>query len=234
MIASAEELRVRLSAMQEARQTEGRWELSPALSARMTHAALTALLLSGLPMAQELRPRIVRTRASVTLLTVKLRYRMGLRLTEGSIRTPDEAETLRRAQEIADSRPAGDASAAFDHVYGWLCRFVRYAHTAPGQKGYERLVCAAGALLDGQANCQGFADALYLLCSLCGIRCEYRVGRGERRWHVWNAVFLDGRWQEADASRGARGTEGQPIDNFATKFRPSQKPPTQEGENVLY
>ena len=145
MIASAEELRVRLSAMQEARQTEGRWELSPALSARMTHAALTALLLSGLPMAQELRPRLVRTRTNVTLLTVKLRYRLGLRLTEGSIRTPDEAETLRRAQEIADSRPAGDASAAFDHVYRWLCRFVRYACTPSTSSLSGRLSSAIAA-----------------------------------------------------------------------------------------
>lgn len=204
MITSLEALRIRLSAMQASRQTDGRWTLDAELSARTSDAALLETLLLGLPMAQEIRPRIVRQRGKPTLLTVKLRYRMGLRLAEGDIRTPLESETLRKAQQIADARPDGDASAAYDHVYAWLCRNVRYAHTAPGQKGYDRLVCAAGALLDGQANCQGFADALYLLCRLCGIECEYRVGRGERRWHVWNAVRLDGHWQDADASRGAR------------------------------
>ena len=61
-----------------------------------------------------------------------------------------------------------------------------------------------GALLDGQANCQGFADVVYLLCRLCGIACEYRCGHGERRLHVWNAVRVNGVWQEADASKGAR------------------------------
>lgn len=204
MISTLDALHADLSAVQEARQTEGRWLLSPALSARLTDAALEEAVLAGLPMAQELRLRIIRQRGQPTLLTVKLRYRMGLRLAEGDIRTPEEVEVLRMAQQIADARPAGDMSAAFDHVYGWLCRFVRYTHTAPGQKGYGRLVCAAGALLDGQANCQGFADALYLLCRRCGIRCEYRIGRGERRWHAWNAVWLDGRWQDADASHGAR------------------------------
>lgn len=210
MIDMLDALTAGLSAIQEARKTEGRWELSPALSARMTDAALTEALLLGLPMAQEIRPRIVRPRGKPALLTVKLRYRMGLRLSEGDIRTPEESAVLRMARQITDACPAGDMSAAFTHVYGWLCRSVRYTHTAPGQKGYARLVSAAGALLDGRANCQGFADALYLLCSQCGIRCEYRIGRGERRWHVWNAVCLDGRWQDADASRGARGTNRPP------------------------
>lgn len=204
MIASADELNAALSAMQQARQTEARWTLSPALSARLTDAALMEAVLQGLPMAQELRVRIVRERGKPTLLMVKLRCRMGLRLAEGDVRTAEEAEVLRTAQRIAAECPAGDVSAALACVEDWLCRHVCYVNTAPGQKGYERLVSAAGALLDGQANCQGFADALYLLCSLCGIRCEYRVGRGERRMHAWNRVCLAGQWFEADASRKAR------------------------------
>lgn len=204
MIDTLDALTDALSALQKARQTEGRWWLSPALSARMTDVALLETLLLGLPMAQEVRPRIVRQRGKHTLLTVKLRYRLGLRLAAGDVRTAEEAAVLRAARCVVDGCPNGELSAAFAGVEDWLCRNVRYAHTAPGQKGYARLVCAAGALLDGQANCQGFADALYLLCSLCGIPCEYCMGRGERRLHVWNRICLAGQWRDADASRAAR------------------------------
>ena len=96
------------------------------------------------------------------------------------------------------------ADKSFRYVYDWLCSNVRYVHTAPGKKGYERLVSAMGALIDRQANCQGFADAIYLLCGLCGIACKYRCGRGEKRLHLWNAVCLNGQWQDVDASKGAR------------------------------
>lgn len=208
MIDTLDELNAALSAMQQAQKREARWTLSPALSARLTDAALTEALLLGLPTAQELRARIVRERGKPMLVTVKLRCRLGLRLAEGDVRTQEEAEVLRIAQRVVDECPAGDASAAFACMVDWLCRNVRYTHTAPGQKGYARLVSATGALLDGQANCQGFADALYLLCRLCGIQCEYRVGRGERRMHAWNRVCLGGQWLEADASRKAREHAG--------------------------
>ena len=215
MIASAAELSAYLAEVQRQRTGEVRCELTSALSAYMTDAALREALVTGLPMAQGVQCRILRSRGRGAVLTAKVRYREGVRMLDhwhdgrNPVLTSAEVSALAAAGDIAlEAIRAGDAEDCFRHVYSWVCRNIRYVHTAPGRKGYEELVGAAGVLTARQANCQGFADVLYLLCGLCGIECEYRCGRGERRLHVWNAVRIGGEWREADASKGARGLAG--------------------------
>lgn len=204
MLADLPELNAYLAQVQRQQGEYVRCELALPLSARMSDAAITQALILGLPMAQGIQHRILRSRGRGVVLTAKIRYRAGVRMLSGAVLTQEEAGALETAQGIiADFLPL-DAEERFNAVCEWVCRHVRYVHTAPGQKGYERLVCASGALLDGQANCQGFADALYLLCGLCGVPCQYRCGLGERRLHVWNAVCLDGEWRDVDASKAAR------------------------------
>ena len=204
MIGTLAEFSACLADAQTRRADTIRCELSPALSARMNDAALTEALICGLPMAQGVQHRLLRSRGQGTVLTAKLRWRDGARMLSGMSLNAEESATLEMARSIAAGFLPLDEEARFQLIYGWVCRNVRYVHTAPGQKGYERLVSAVGALLDGQANCQGFADVLHLLCGLSGIACEYRCGRGERQLHVWNAVRVNGVWQEVDASKGAR------------------------------
>lgn len=204
MIGTLAEFSAYLADAQAHRADTIRCELSPALSGRMNDAALTEALICGLPMVQGVQHRILRSRGRGTVLTAKLRWRDGVRMLSGMPLNAEESAALEMARSIAADFLPLDEEARFHRVYDWVCRNVRYVHTAPGQKGYERLVSAVGALLDGQANCQGFADVLYLLCGLCGIACEYRCGRGERQLHVWNAVRVNGVWREADASKGAR------------------------------
>ena len=158
----------------------------------------------GLTMVQGVQQRILRSRGRGIVLTAKLRYRDGLRMLEGTALTVEEAAVLAAARSIvADFLPLAEAE-RFQALYDWVCRNIRYVHTAPGRKGYEALVGAAGALRGREANCQGFADVLYLLCGLAGIACEYRIGRGERQLHAWNAVCIGGGWRDVDASKGAR------------------------------
>lgn len=196
-----------LAQVQSVRETDVKCELTPALSARMNDAVLMEALVTGLPMVQGIQHRIIRSRGQGTVLTAKLRYRDGVRMLGGSALTTQEVSAMIAAQQIAaEAMSLGSEETCFRHLYNWLCCHVRYVHTAPGRKDYARLVCTSGALLEKKANCQGFADALYLLCGLCGISCEYRIGRGKRRLHVWNAVRLNSEWQETDVSKGARCT----------------------------
>ena len=204
MIASMAEFSAYLTDCQARRAAEVRCEFTQALSARVNDAALVEALITGLPMAQGVQHRILRSRGRGAVLTAKVRYRDAVRLLAGEALTAEEAAALQAAREIAAEFMQLAEAERFERIYAWVCGNIRYVHTAPGQKGYERLVGAVGALQDGQANCQGFADVMYLLCGLCGIACEYRVGRGEKRLHVWNVVCIAGEWREADASRGAR------------------------------
>lgn len=212
MIGNKEELAAYLAECQEEGRTEIKCELSSAYSARVRDTALTKALVAGFPMAQGIQQRIIRSRGREVVLTAKVRYRDGVRLLaawhSGSVLSAKEAAALETALSIAaQAKTAGTAEDRLTYLYGWVCRNIRYVHTSPGQKGYERLVSAVGVLQDGQANCQGFADVMYLLCGLCGIECQYRCGRGERRLHLWNAVCINGEWREVDASRGARAPQ---------------------------
>lgn len=205
MIATMAEFSAFLADAQSRRVNEVRCEFTSALSAKVNDAALVEALVTGLPMAQGVQHRIIRSRGRGAVLIVKVRYRDAVRMLGGDAMTKAEAAALEMARGIAADFLSLNEEARFNSVYDWVCRNVRYVHTAPGRKGYEGLVGVSGVLRDGQANCQGFADVLYLLCGLCGIDCEYRCGRGERRLHVWNAVFLGGVWHDVDASKGARG-----------------------------
>lgn len=205
IIADMDMLAAFLADAQACREAQVKCELTRSLSAKMNDAALVEALVIGLPMAQGVQHRVLRSRDRGAVLTAKVRYREGVRMLDGSLLTAEESTALAAAREIAGEALRLDSDETrFRHIYDWVCRSIRYVHTAPGQKGYEQLVGAAGVLRYRQANCQGFADVLYLLCRLCGIECEYRCGRGERRLHVWNAVRVDGEWREVDASKGAR------------------------------
>ncbi len=204
VIADREALMVQLESVQRAGAVDVRCELTPELSARMNDAALVEALVTGMPMAQGIQQRILRSRGRGVLLTAKVRYRQGVRMLAGSGLTAVESAGLEMARDIAAQALPLAEEARFQFVYDWVCGHVSYVNTVPGQKGYERLVGAADVLADRRANCQGFADVLYLLCGLCGIPCEYRCGRGQRRLHVWNAVLLNGKWRDVDASKGAR------------------------------
>lgn len=237
MIESKEQLISMLTACQQNRDTSFVCQLSPRLTAMLTDAAIDELLVTALPMVQGLERRIVRSRGRGVSISGKLRYREGVRMLDHftDLRwslTDSEFWRLADAGDICMEALRQDGEEeCFRYVFDWICRNIRYVHTAPGKNGYNRLVGAAGVLEDRQANCQGFADVLYLLCGICGIEAGYCCGLGMRQLHVWNRVRINGQWREVDASKGARLPQ---IDILPTKFSPEQKNTTQDEKNVLY
>ena len=65
-------------------------------------------------------------------------------------------------------------------------------YTENPQPRYARFLTASGALLDGKANCQGYADAFYMLATMCGLNvdkvCGIAARRGSGQEHMWNSV----------------------------------------------
>ena len=53
---------------------------------------------------------------------------------------------------------------------------------------YARFKTATGALLDGKANCQGYSDAFYMLCTMCGFNVDKVSGYGNGELHIWNTI----------------------------------------------
>ncbi len=63
---------------------------------------------------------------------------------------------------------------------------------------------AYGALVEGQAVCNGYAEAFSLLLSCAGIENEFVVGTatsdGEEENHAWNHVRINGEWYNVDST----------------------------------
>ena len=85
-------------------------------------------------------------------------------------------------------------------------------HNRKERVGVPRFCTAVGAMLDGQANCQGYVDAFSMLARMAGFTVGKQSGYAGDAEHVWNTILLDGKWYAVDctwddASYTLNGTE---------------------------
>ncbi len=85
-------------------------------------------------------------------------------------------------------------------------------HNRKERVGVPRFCTAVGAMLDGQANCQGYVDAFSMLARMAGFTVGRQSGYAGDAEHVWNTILLDGDWYAVDctwddASYTLNGTE---------------------------
>ena len=113
--------------------------------------------------------------------------------------TAEESACLDNALAIAEECRTGKQSALEIElaVYQTICRRVTYAHDAVAQgmgtAGYLRASTCLGALIDGKAQCQGYAEAFWLLGTLSGLDVETQYGwggGGAAGKHAWNTIRL--------------------------------------------
>lgn len=81
--------------------------------------------------------------------------------------------------------------------------------------------CAYGPLLNGKANCDGYADAFYLCAGLAGIKVRYQHGCSNKevhksgeytaQTHMWNLVRLWRGWAMLDATWD-KNSSGTPME----------------------
>lgn len=77
-------------------------------------------------------------------------------------------------------------------LHRYLKEHVRYVREAGEDYLYD-------ALVSGESNCDGYANAFFLLAKLAGLSCFEKVSDD----HTWNAVLLDGFWYNVDATPGS-------------------------------
>ena len=123
-----------------------------------------------------------------------------------------ERQTLEAAQAIAAGASGTDLEKE-RYIYDALCDRITY-HAGGETENFSENDCAVGALLNGSADCDGYADAMVLCCALAGIPCRYMHGDSRKPGlpdepegsHMWNLVCVDGTWLMCDATWGDQET----------------------------
>lgn len=117
----------------------------------------------------------------------------------------DEKKALKIAEEIVNDA-AAKAKNSYELeilLHDEVLKRVSYfdgTTEVPDAFNPPRHLTVVGALIDGKANCQGYADAFYTLASIAG----FEVGRmsvyNNDGSHICNTVKLDGNWYVVDTT----------------------------------
>lgn len=125
-----------------------------------------------------------------------------------SILDDDEKEVYETALQVAEeAKLQGETVLEREAwIYSWICKSVDYH--SPDMKvpideflRLDELTCI-GAIRDGRANCQGYADAFYLIASLSGIEVRKLSSNVDGIGHTVNAVKLEDEWYVVDTVYG--------------------------------
>lgn len=76
------------------------------------------------------------------------------------------------------------------------CKYSSITTKSPESDIYR----AYGALVNGDAVCNGYAEALQLLFTCAGLKSQFVIGTADGIDHAWNLVELDGKWYHVDAT----------------------------------
>ena len=87
-------------------------------------------------------------------------------------------------------------------IYKYITSQVTYEYAADDTR-YR--YTAYGALHDGKAVCQGYANLLYRMLRESGIDCRLIPGTYYGVNHAWNIVYIDGLYYEMDVTHDAEG-----------------------------
>ncbi len=77
-------------------------------------------------------------------------------------------------------------------IHDALCERLTYRENGPASHN------ADGALVDGEAVCEGYAESFQYLLYRAGIQCLGVIGTSHNEDHKWNVVRLDGSYYHVD------------------------------------
>lgn len=120
-----------------------------------------------------------------------------------------------KVNEIIESMPQGFGEYEKElFIHDWLIDNCAYK-TAQEEYGIEHT--AYGAIINGEANCEGYSRAAQLLMYACGVDnyvvSGQAVNESGSQNHMWNIVKVDGEWYNADITWDdpvSNGGEGVP------------------------
>lgn len=121
---------------------------------------------------------------------------------EAALNARDQ-EALAAARAMAAACAAPTELEALKNIHDALCAKIVYTD----DDATDEDDCAIGAILTGEANCDGYADALYLIGHLSGLDVRYQHGDSVKQGlgsmfatHMWNVVSINGTWRLVDVT----------------------------------
>lgn len=149
------------------------------------------------------------TRLDGDVVTIEYTYYPGMRIYraiqtgDASDLTADERTAAQIAAQVA-AQAAEKSDDPFDRIlylHDWMCENITYEAMPEARPTMPRVCGAVGALVDGRANCQGYADTFRLLGLLSGLTVRKQEGMdSDGGAHDWNAVLLNGEWFIVDVT----------------------------------
>lgn len=83
-------------------------------------------------------------------------------------------------------------------IHDYIVRTVVYGYPSGKQEPDGDAYSAYGALVLKKAVCNGYAEAMKLLCDLSGVTCKMISGTADGENHAWNLIKLDKEWYHID------------------------------------
>ena len=85
-------------------------------------------------------------------------------------------------------------------IYNTVLENCRYKSGVTDSDDGWTYFSAYGALVEGEAVCEGYAKSIQILLNLAGIPCSTVRGTGDGVAHIWNVVKLGGEWYHLDST----------------------------------
>ncbi len=117
-------------------------------------------------------------------------------------------------------------------IYTYLGENVEYVNDE--SKNKEKVIMRTHYLYDAickkKTNCDGFANAFSLLCSINGIKNFEKMDNPpkDETGHTWNVAFLDGKWYNVDATASSEVLEDDWTKDLYSGFAFSDKVQTKK------
>lgn len=137
------------------------------------------------------------------------------------------------AQNMLDraEKADGDRERA-EILYRCLTDEIEYEEEALYDSTLQNEHTAYGAIAKKEAVCDGFALAYKYLLDRCGIKCILIPGTSEGMPHVWNTVFWDNAWHEADPTWDAASEADNRGQYFDLTTEEMNKDHTREADGI--
>lgn len=156
--------------------------------------------------------RVNRTKRTVTIENIE--YYPGFKAAQAweiemlHLLDEDERSMLAHAEEMVEEacRYAQSPYQVLVNLHDALVERVVFTEVEDVKDGWMLEDTALGALVYGKAECDGYADAFYLLCTLADIPVRMISGHADNGTgtgmtsHMWNLIWWENGWYHADVS----------------------------------